>query len=76
MAACQKLLTDEEEVIAANRTFYAALHTLDMSLMAQVGLHEDGVKCLHPEWDLLIGWDEVQRRGGQVLATALSRPMT
>ena len=60
MATPQKLLTDEEEVLAANRTFYVALHSLDMTLMAQVWLHEDWVKCLHPGWDLLMGWDEVR----------------
>ena len=59
MAASQKLLTDEEEVLAVNRTFYTALHTLDMSLMAQVWLHEDWVKCLHPGWDLL--WPATSR---------------
>jgi ketosteroid isomerase-like protein len=60
MAASQKLLTDEEEVMTANRTFYSALHALDLSLMSQVWLHEDWVKCLHPGWDLLMGWDEVR----------------
>jgi ketosteroid isomerase-like protein len=59
MAASQRLLTDEEEVLTANRTFYAAMHALDMSQMAQVWLHADWVKCLLPGWDLLVGWDEV-----------------
>ena len=60
MAAVQKLQTDEEEVLTANRTFYDALHRLDISLMAQVWSHEDWIRCMHPGWDLLVGWDEVQ----------------
>jgi ketosteroid isomerase-like protein len=59
MSTTPKIQTDEEEVLTANRTFYLALHTLDMSLMAQVWLHADWVKCLHPGWDLLVGWVEV-----------------
>jgi ketosteroid isomerase-like protein len=59
MAVSPRLLTDEEEVLTANRAFYAALRSLDISLMAQVWSHEDWVRCLHPGWDLLLGWDEV-----------------
>ncbi|HXW16099.1 MAG TPA: nuclear transport factor 2 family protein [Terriglobia bacterium] len=81
MAASQKLLTDEEEVLAANRTFYTALHTLDISLMAQVWLHENWVKCLHPGWDLLLGWDEVHGsweeifRSTDQMMVSISRPL-
>ena len=81
MASSQKLLTDEEEVLAVNRTFYTALHTLDMSLMAQVWLREDWVKCLHPGWDLLVGWDEVHRsweeifRSTEQMMVSISRPL-
>jgi ketosteroid isomerase-like protein len=58
--ASQRLLTDEEEVLTVNRTFYTALQTLDLSLMGQVWSHEDWIKCLHPGWELLMGWDEVR----------------
>jgi len=60
MAMSQRLQTDEQEVLTANRSFYAALHNLDLSQMAQVWLHADWVKCLHPGWELLMGWDEVR----------------
>jgi len=81
MAASQKLQTDEEEVLTANRTFYAALHALDMSRMAQVWLHADWVKCLHPGWDLLMGWEEVKRsweeifRSTEQMMVSISRPL-
>ena len=81
MAAGQKLLTDEEEVLTANRTFYTALHALDMSLMAQVWLHAAWVKCLHPGWDLLMGWGEVGGsweeifRSTDQMMVSISRPL-
>jgi ketosteroid isomerase-like protein len=66
MGNSPRLQTDEEEVLVANRAFYAALHMLDLSLMSQVWMHAEWVKCLHPGWDLLIGWDEVRGSWEQI----------
>lgn len=60
MAALQKLQTDEEQVLAANREFYSALNSLNASMMKQLWLQEDWVMCLHPGWELLVGWEEVE----------------
>jgi len=81
MSTQAKLQTDEEEVLTANRTFYAALRTLDMSLMAQVWLHAGWVKCLHPGWELLLGWEQVGRsweeifRSTEQMMVSVSRPL-
>jgi ketosteroid isomerase-like protein len=81
MSAPQRRLTDEEAVLAANRAFYMALQALDLSSMAQVWLHADWVKCLHPGWDLLMGWDEVQGswqeifRSTEQMMVSVSRPL-
>ena len=53
--------TEEEKVLAANLAFYEALRSLDIARMEAVWLQEDWVRCLHPGWELLLGWDEVQR---------------
>lgn len=53
-------MTDEEKVLAANQRFYSALERLDLEAMEAVWLHEDWVACVHPGWELLVGWDEVQ----------------
>lgn len=50
----------EEKVLAANRRFYAAMDSLDLEEMEAVWLHADWVKCVHPGWELLKGWDEVR----------------
>ena len=81
MAVSQQLQTDEQEVLTANRTFYAALHNLDLSQMAQLWLHADWVKCLHPGWELLMGWDEVGGSWGEIfrsteqLMVSITRPL-
>ncbi len=81
MAATQGLQTEEEQVLTANRTFYAALHKLDLSLMTQVWMHAEWVKCLHPGWELLIGWDYVRGsweeifRSTEQMMVSVTRPL-
>jgi ketosteroid isomerase-like protein len=53
--------TEEEKVLAANLAFYEAFRSLDIARMEAVWLQEDWVRCLHPGWELLLGWEEVQR---------------
>lgn len=52
--------TPEQAVRAANRRFYAAFEALDLAQMEEMWLHEDWIQCVHPGWDLLLGWDEVR----------------
>ena len=81
MATPQKLLTDEEEVLAANLAFYSALHSLDIAPMAQAWMHAEWVKCLHPGWDLLVGWEDVRGsweeifRSTEQILVSISRPL-
>ena len=49
------------EVAEANAHFYRAFETLDPSEMDGVWSHGDHVKCVHPGWPLLIGWDAVRQ---------------
>lgn len=53
------LETDEQEVLAANQAFYEALQSLELARMEAVWLHDDWVRCLHPGWDLILGWDDI-----------------
>jgi ketosteroid isomerase-like protein len=48
-----------EAVEEANERFYRALENADLDEMSEVWLHEDWVKCVHPGWELIIGWDGV-----------------
>ncbi len=50
----------EQAVREANRRYYQAFAALDLEQMEAVWLHEDWIECVHPGWDLLLGWDEVR----------------
>lgn len=44
----------------ANRHFYRAFETLDLSQMDAVWAHDECVACVHPGWPLLRGWESVR----------------
>jgi hypothetical protein len=60
----------EDALRSANTRFYAAFESLDMAQMEAVWSHDDGVACIHPGWDLLLGWDEVRERWARLFANA------
>ena len=51
---------EEETVLEANQNFYRALQNLSLQEMDAVWLQEDWVRCVHPGWDLLEGWETVR----------------
>jgi ketosteroid isomerase-like protein len=57
---------DEEKVVEANKNFYRALQALDLEEMESVWLQEDWVRCLHPGWDMLEGWEAVRESWQQI----------
>jgi hypothetical protein len=58
----------EQSLRAANQRFYVAFESLDLGLMEGIWLHEDWVQCVHPGWDLLVGWDEVRDSWARIFA--------
>jgi ketosteroid isomerase-like protein len=66
--ATPQTLTSEEAVRTANQRFYAAFESLDLAEMEAVWAHDDAVQCVHPGWDLLLGWDEVRDRWARLFA--------
>ena len=44
----------------ANTAFYRALESGMLERMDDVWAHEDWVRCVHPGWDLLTGWNRVR----------------
>ena len=52
--------TEEQALVAeANAGFYHAFEALDFERMKAVWLASDEVKCIHPGWELLSGWQAV-----------------
>lgn len=59
----------EQAVREANRHFYQAFAALDLERMDEVWLHEDWVECVHPGWDLLLGWEEVRESWARIFSS-------
>ncbi len=59
----------EQAVREANRRFYQAFAALDIDLMDGIWLHEDWVECVHPGWDLLLGWEEVRESWARIFSS-------
>jgi len=51
---------DIQAVKEAHRVFYEAFESLDIHQMDAVWLKADYVKCVHPGWDIRVGWPAVR----------------
>jgi ketosteroid isomerase-like protein len=60
IVSTQQKSVDEQQVGEANNAFYQAMQSLDLARMEDVWWHEEWVRCLHPGWELLSGWDKVK----------------
>lgn len=61
--------SDEPEGLREeNDRFYRALETLDLEAMDRVWMHEAWVRCIHPGWDVLVGWPAVRKSWEQIFA--------
>ena len=54
------MTSEEEKVLESNQNFYSALQNLSLKEMEAVWLPEDWVRCVHPGWDLIEGWEAVR----------------
>jgi ketosteroid isomerase-like protein len=52
--------SDPRAVLEANERFYRALNDLDLSEMDRLWSHGSFVRCVHPGWELIVGWDSVR----------------
>ena len=81
MIPAVKLETDENEIVAANRAFYEALQKLSSEEMSSLWWHEDWISCLHPGWDLIMGWEDIQEswsnifRSTSQMLVSITRPI-
>jgi ketosteroid isomerase-like protein len=57
---------DSDTLRATNERFYRALDALDLQAMDELWLHEPWVRCVHPGWDVLVGWELVRQSWRQI----------
>jgi ketosteroid isomerase-like protein len=53
-------VSDAADVEEAAAGFYRAFEALDIARMDRVWAHGPHVRCVHPGWPLLCGWDAVR----------------
>jgi ketosteroid isomerase-like protein len=58
----------DDDLRDANEGFYRALETLDLAAMERVWAHEPWVRCVHPGWEVLVGWPAVRKSWEQIFA--------
>ena len=54
------MATDEDALREANARFYAAVEELDLAAMDAVWAHDGWVRCVHPGWEVVEGWEAVR----------------
>lgn len=57
---------EEEQILEANQNFYSALQNLSLEQMEGVWLQEEWVRCVHPGWEMLEGWEAVRESWQQI----------
>ena len=50
-----------DPVRTANAEFYRAFEALSIDAMDGVWAHTDDVRCIHPGWRVLVGWEDVRQ---------------
>jgi ketosteroid isomerase-like protein len=51
---------DRQQVEEANLAFYRALEANSVERMEKVWAHDAWVRCVHPGWDMIVGWGRVR----------------
>jgi hypothetical protein len=66
----------EQEVLAANAEFYAAIDRGDMKRMQQAWHQDIASTCVHASRDIVHGWDEIEESWQQIFEAAAARGLT
>src|SRR6185295_471240 len=69
-------MSDLDEVLAANATFYRAFESLDLQRMEDVWLRAPYIRCVHPGWSMLAGWGPVMESWQRIFASTMRMRFT
>lgn len=50
----------KDALLEINKSYYKAFENFDLETMAQIWSNTDDVVCIHPGWDILVGWEKVK----------------
>ena len=60
----------EKEVLKTNQRFYDAFNKNDIELMIGIWLNDPISQCIHPGWDVLIGFENIMTSWQKIFAAA------
>ena len=69
-------MTAEEEVAAANESFYRAFESLKVEAMERVWAKDADIQCGHPGWRILRGWGPVMESWKRIFENTPSMKFT
>ena len=64
---------NEEEIKKVNGEFYRAFESLSIERIAKLWKHNENVMCIHPGWDLFMGWLAISRIFDNKMAVVMCR---
>ena len=63
-------MSEHLRVKEANARFYEALSAQNMEEMDALWLHEPWTKCVHPGWEILVGWEKIRESWANIFRNA------
>lgn len=69
----RRALTKELEAVEAQTLeFYEAFNHRDMDRMAKIWSRSPYARCIHPGWELVVGWSDIRHSWGEIFRTLAS----
>ena len=65
-------MEQKDAMLMQNAKFYQAFELGDMEALTDVWGHGQNVKCIHPGWSLLVGWNEVKQSWQNIFESGVS----
>src|SRR5688572_21262562 len=57
---------EHEAILQANDSFYRALEHFELHTMDALWLPEPWVRCVHPGWEVIVGWEGIRKSFQQI----------
>lgn len=62
-------MQSEEAIISANTEFYRAIESGVLERMEDLWSHTENARCVHPGWDLIVGWSRIREAWERIFAS-------
>lgn len=64
-------LTTKDKLLTENAKFYEAFERSDLSALEELWSHANTVKCIHPGWQLIVGWEAVRQSWQRIFESGM-----